>query len=143
MKRIGIIAGIGPESSVEYYRLIIKQYRERLQTSDYPELVLHSINMTAMLDLVFQDRLDELVAFLKERVQVLEAAGVDYVALASNTPHLVFDQLAEAVDTEMISIVKSTCQSVAAAGLKKTRFTRNQINDDQRFLSGGSEKKWP
>lgn len=119
MNSIGIVAGIGPESTIEYYRLIIKRYRERLNSTHYPQLVLHSIDMTAMLDLVFQDKLDELVAFLQERIQVLEDAGVDYVALASNTPHLVFDQVAAGVGPKMISIVEAACQKVADEGLSK------------------------
>lgn len=119
MNKIGIIAGIGPASTIEYYNFIIQGFRERLSTKDYPEMLLHSINMTEMLDYVFKGELDELVGFLKEKVQVLEETGVDYVALASNTPHLVFDKLAEAVDVPMISIVEETCQVIAVSKLKK------------------------
>ena len=119
MKKIGIIGGIGPESTVEYYRLIIQLFRERLSTNQYPELLVHSINMTAMLDLVFKNELDQLVEFLKSKIQLLENANIDYVALASNTPHLVFEDLAQAVNVQMISIVEETCKTVAAAGLTK------------------------
>ena len=119
MNKIGIIAGIGPASTIEYYKLIIQQFRERLSTSDYPEILLHSINMREMLSYVFKGELEELVDFLKEKIQVLEAAGVDYVALASNTPHLVFDELAKAVDTKMISIVEESCKVIGRSGLKK------------------------
>nr|MBX2875642.1 amino acid racemase [Saprospiraceae bacterium] len=119
MNKIGIIAGIGPASTIEYYNFIIQGFRERLSTKDYPEMLLHSINMTEMLDYVFKGELDELVGFLKEKVQVLEETGVDYVALASNTPHLVFDKLAEAVDVPMISIVEETCQIIAESKLTK------------------------
>lgn len=119
MNKIGIIAGIGPASTIEYYNFIIQGFRERLSTKDYPEMLLHSINMTEMLDYVFKGELDELVGFLKEKVQVLEETGVDYVALASNTPHLVFDKLAEAVDVPMISIVEETCQVIAESKLTK------------------------
>ncbi len=119
MNRIGIIAGIGPASTVEYYSLIIQRFRERLSTKDYPEMLLHSINMTEMLNYVFKGELEELVAFLQDRIQVLENAGVDYVALASNTPHLVFDKLAEVVKTPLISIVEETCKVIETSKLKK------------------------
>ena len=119
MNKIGIIAGIGPASTVEYYNFIIQGFRERLSTKDYPELLLHSINMTEMLNYVFTGELDKLVEFLKEKVKVLESAGVDYVAIASNTPHLVFEELAGVVDTKMISIVEETCEVIGKSGLKK------------------------
>jgi len=49
MKRIGLIGEVGPESSIEYYRLIIQQFQNRLKTKDYPEILINSINMTEML----------------------------------------------------------------------------------------------
>lgn len=119
MNKIGIIAGIGPASTIEYYNFIIRGFRERLSTKDYPEMLLHSINMTEMLSYVFKGELEKLVDFLKEKIQVLEASGVDYIALASNTPHLVFDELSQAVDTKMISIVEETCKVIGESGLKK------------------------
>lgn len=119
MNKIGIIGGIGPESTIEYYRLLIKLYQTKLNTNDYPEILLKSINMTKMLDFVFKNELDNLVEFLKSKIKILEESKVDYVALASNTPHLVFDKLAKSVNTKMISIVEETCKSISKIGLKK------------------------
>ncbi len=119
MKRIGILGGIGPESTVQYYRFLIQQFKERQSTEDYPEIILHSINMTEMLSYVFSEDLDGLVSFLQKRVQLLEKSGVDYVAMASNTPHLVFDQLANSVQVPMISIVEETCKRISKASIKK------------------------
>lgn len=112
MKKIGIIGGIGPESSIEYYRLIIKRYQERLTTKDYPEIIINSINMTRMLGYVFNNQLDELVDFLIDRINILEKSGVDYGAMASNTPHIVFESLVNKVNIPLISIVEETCKTV-------------------------------
>jgi len=119
MNKIGIIGGIGPESTVEYYRLLIKTFRERLNTNQYPEILLHSIDMTEMLNYVFTNQLDELVEFLKSKIKILEKLNVDYIALASNTPHLVFEKLQESVNVKMISIVEETCKAISIAGIKK------------------------
>jgi aspartate racemase len=119
MNKIGIIGGIGPESTVEYYRLLIKLFRAKLDTNQYPEILLHSIDMTEMLGYVFNNQLDKLVEFLKSKIQILEKSNVDYVALASNTPHLVFDKLAESVNVKMISIVEETCKVISKSGIKK------------------------
>lgn len=59
MKKAGLIGGVGPESSIEYYRLIIKRFQERLGTNDYPELLINSVNMTQMLNYVFNNQLDK------------------------------------------------------------------------------------
>ena len=119
MNKIGIIGGIGPESTVEYYRLLIKLFRTKLDTNQYPEILLYSIDMTEMFGYVFDNQLYELVKFLKSKIKILEKSNVDYVALASNTPHLVFEKLQESVNVKMISIVEETCKAISKSGIKK------------------------
>jgi aspartate racemase len=119
MKKVGIIGGIGPESTIQYYKFIIQQFRERLGTPDYPEIVIQSINMTKMLNFVFNNELEGLVSYLKGEVETLQKTGVDFAILASNTPHLVFDELNAEVDIEMLSIVEETCKIISSQGLKK------------------------
>ena len=119
MKRIGIIGGIGPESTIDYYRLIVKRYQERLGTKDYPDIMISSINMTEMLGYVFTNQLDRLVDFMVYKIEGLERTGVDYVAIASNTPHIVFDRIAERVQIPLISIVEETCKVVLDRKIKK------------------------
>ena len=70
MNKIGIIGGIGPESTIEYYRLLIKLFRAKLDTNQYPEILLHSIDMTEMLGYVFDNQLYELVKFLKSKINL-------------------------------------------------------------------------
>jgi aspartate racemase len=119
MKKLGLIGGVGPESTIEYYRLIIKEYQNRTQTKEYPEMVIHSINMTEMLNYVFEKRYDDLVRFMVERIAVLEKAGVDLVAIASNTPHIVFDEIAERVNIHIISIVETACNYINNKNMRK------------------------
>ncbi len=119
MKKVGLVGGIGPESSIEYYRLIIKRFQERLNTKNYPEIIINSIDMTEMLAYVFRNQLDSLVDFLAHKIKILEKAGVEYGAIASNTPHLVFDRLMEKVNIPLISIVEETCKIIAYKKMKK------------------------
>ena len=119
MKKIGIIGGIGPESTIAYYRQIIRMFQERYRSDLYPELLLHSIDMTSMLAFINNGQLDQLVEFLKSRVDVLVKAGVDHVVLASNTPHLVFDHLQQKVDVHLISIVDECCKYVSTKGMTR------------------------
>lgn len=128
MKKIGLIGGIGPESSIDYYRLIIKRFQERLNTKDYPEIIINSINMTEMLSYIFNNQLDKLVDFLTDRIKILETIGVDYGAIASNTPHIVFERLIEKVKIPLISIVEETCKEIddkkmQRVGLFGTKYT--------------------
>lgn len=128
MKTVGIIGGIGPESTVEYYRLIVASYREQRQDGSYPSIIINSIDMKKMLDLIGADELAEVTDYLVGEVQRLERAGVDVGLLAANTPHVVFNDVRRRSPIPLISIIETTCEAVKAMGLKRvglfgTRFT--------------------
>ncbi|MFZ5866983.1 MAG: aspartate/glutamate racemase family protein [Thermodesulfobacteriota bacterium] len=128
MKTVGLIGGIGPESTIEYYRLIISSYRERVPDGNYPPILINSINMKQMLDLIGAKHLSEVTQYLKDEIDKLAGAGADFGLLASNTPHLVFDDLQAASPIPLISIVEATCRKAKELGLERlglfgTRFT--------------------
>ena len=89
MKKVGIIGGIGPASTVEYYNGILYGYRKLTNDENYPHLFINSINMTEMLSYVAGQEKDKLVIFLANEIQKLVDIGADYIAIASNTPHMV------------------------------------------------------
>jgi aspartate racemase len=140
MKKIGLIGGIGPESSIAYYRMIIRRFQEILNTNDYPEILINSINMTGMLNCVYNNQLETLVDFLVVRINALVEAGVDYVAIASNTPHLVFEQLAQKVNVPLISIVEETCKAIRDKKLQRVGLfgTRSTMTSGFYYKAAGN-----
>lgn len=140
MKKIGLIGGVGPESSIEYYRLIIKRFQDRLDTKDYPEMIIHSVNMTEMLNYVFSNQLDKLVDFLADRIKILELSGMDYGAIASNTPHIVFDRLADKVTIPLISIVEETCKEMKDKNLQRVGLFGTKSTMTSGFYNNVAER---
>lgn len=127
-KTAGIVGGIGPESTVEYYRLIIAEYRERVRDGSYPSLLIDSIDLTRMLALIAANELAALTEYLAGEVLRLARAGADFAVLASNTPHIVFEDIRRRSPIPMISIVEATGEAARARGLETvgllgTRFT--------------------
>ncbi|MBP7602672.1 MAG: amino acid racemase [Spirochaetes bacterium] len=144
MKIPGIIGGVGPESTVDYYRSIISLYRERYDPHGYPELLIASIDMTRMLSMIEANDMGSLVDLLVGTFSRLRSAGADFGAIASNTPHVVFDELRKAVPMPLISIVESTTERAASAGITRaallgTAFTMNndfyQTSFERRGIS--------
>jgi aspartate racemase len=143
MKTLGIIGGIGPESTIEYYRLIIAAYREQqsgmgvppmsdhaedARATSYPSIIINSVDLTKLIRWVSANELGTLTDYLVWEIKRLARAGVNFAALASNTPHIVFDELRRLSPIPLISIVESTCDAAKALGLKRvalfgTRFT--------------------
>lgn len=128
MKILGIIGGVGPESTIDYYRLIIQLYRERTADGSYPQLIINSINLKTGMDFLAANNLAGAVAHLLEEINRLARAGADFGLIAANTAHMIFDELAAQSPIPLISIVEVTCDTAKAMGLKRvglfgTRFT--------------------
>jgi aspartate racemase len=142
MKTVGIIGGIAPESTIAYYRLLISGYREKMMDGNYPPVLINSINMTKMLDLIGAGQLEEVTQYLLDEIGKLAQAGADFGILASNTPHIVFDELQRQSPIPLISIVKVACEACQTLGLKKaglfgTRFTMQGYFYPQVFSQQG------
>ena len=128
MRVLGIIGGIAPESTVEYYRLLIAAYRERVGDRSYPPIIINSIDLKRLLDLVAADRLADLSRYLSAEVERLARAGAEVALFASNTPHIVFDDVQRQSPVPLVSIVEAAADEAHALGLGRvglfgTRFT--------------------
>jgi aspartate racemase len=140
MKKIGIIGGVGPEATIEYYRLIINYYREKIKDGSYPEIIINSVNITGMINLIEKDDKDGLVRYLSDSIKSLSAAGADIALIASNTPHLVFDELADISPIPLISIVEETCIEAKYIGIKKAGLLGTAFTMNNRFYHKVFEK---
>lgn len=124
--RVGLVGGLGPESTIDYYRRIIEVWRESSHGSA-PSIVIDSLDVDLGIHLVQNDR-SGLTDYLLESIQRLERAGADFVAMAANTPHVVFDDLAARSPVPLLSIVdvyaeEASRRGYATVGLLGTRFT--------------------
>lgn len=142
MKTIGIIGGLGPESTVDYYREIIKAFNTRHTDLAYPEIIVYSANLNAFMPLVEAGRWERMTDWLLARLHSLQRAGADFAAIASNTPHIVFDAVSEASPIPLISIVAATCREAETMGVKKvglmgTRLTMAADFYKKPFTSRG------
>jgi aspartate racemase len=119
MKKAGIIGGIGPASTLDYYSGIISGTRAHSESEDYPTLVIDSVNMTEMMGYITANAWVEVAAQLVRAIDHLAAAGADFAVIASNTPHIVFDAIRARSRLPLISIVEATCLHAAEIGCKR------------------------
>jgi aspartate racemase len=144
MKTLGIVGGIGPESTIAYYRSIIALCREKSGPDEYPPIVIHSINVVTMLKLIRSGELKEAAHYIAQAVQGLERAGAELGLLAANTPHVVFDEVSRQCSIPLISIVQATADVACALGLTRlgllgTRSTMEAGFFQANFASRGLE----
>ena len=127
MKVLGLIGGTGPESTIDYYRLLVAKYREQADGHS-PPVIITSIDLKQMIDLMNAGELDAVANYLTAEFERLHKAGADFAALTANTPHIVFDELQRRAPLPLISIVEAACEEVRARGMSTvglfgTRFT--------------------
>jgi aspartate racemase len=144
MKTIGIVGGLGPESTVDYYQRIIAAFVKRRPAATYPEIVLFSANSDELFALVDRKDWVGMAAMLLAKIRALAAAGADFAAISANTPHVVFDQVASASPIPLISIVEATCDAALTAGMKRlgllgTRLTMSSDFYEKTFRRAGLE----
>lgn len=126
MTTVGLVGGLGPESTIDYYRRILEAW-ERVEPSTAPSIVIDSLDVRLGLRLVERDR-PALVEYLLASLDRLAGAGADFAALTANTPHIVFDELKERSPVPLVSIVEVCAHEAHRRGLRRlallgTRFT--------------------
>ena len=128
MKKLGLIGGLGPEATIGYYRLLIKSFQERTGSGNYPEFIINSLDMQRITELLNEDRWDDLAETTVGAIQAVAAAGADFAAISSNTPHIVLEKVRKTAPIPVISLVEATCDMAKMLGQTKlglfgTRFT--------------------
>ena len=133
MKNIGIIGGIGPESTADYYKEIISVFNTKYADIAYPEIIIYSANLNELMDFVNAKQWQRLSEWLLEKITCLHRAGADFAAIASNTPHIVFDEIKSKSPIPLLSIVESTCAKVQDMELKNIGLMGTRLTMEANF----------
>lgn len=128
MQRLGVVGGMGPESTISYYRSIVSAARDLHPSSPYLPVLINSIDVQKVLRLAGENALADLTDYLVAEIDVLAKAGATLGMLAANTPHLVFDDVRKRSSIPLVSIVEATCEAARERRLNRlamfgTRFT--------------------
>ena len=122
-KRIGILGGISHESTIRYYKYILRKYYARKRDYHYPEVVIFSLDFQKTTGFEEKDDIDGYIGYLLEGIQRLEKSGADFVVIAANSPHSVFDVLDSQTNVPLISIVDVAAREAMRLKLKRLLLT--------------------
>ena len=144
MKKLGLVGGMGPESTIPYYHDIVYGVNERIGEKFFPNLAIESVNVFDVLELISKEKYDDVFEYLMKAINNLAAGGADFAALTANTPHIIFDRLKEASPIPLVSIVEAACdeavrQGVNKIGLLGTIFTMTGDFFKKPFSKNGIE----
>jgi len=128
MKTIGIIGGMSWESSTEYYRIINERVKEKLGGLHSAKILLYSVDFNEIEELQHQDKWQELTQILTAIAQRLEKAGADLILIATNTMHLMAEEVQQEIGIPLLHIADATGRELQRKNVRKvlllgTRFT--------------------
>ncbi|MBR4690911.1 MAG: amino acid racemase [Bacteroidales bacterium] len=118
MKKIGLIGGVGPVSTVNYYLELNRLYHNDFGVNEYPEFVIDSLSLNKVTTALADERYDIVCEILKKSADILRNAGAECVAICSNTPHIVLSQIVDELPLPFVSIVDATVRAVKNGGYK-------------------------
>lgn len=144
MKKLGLVGGMGPESTIPYYHDIVYGVQGRIGKKLIPNLTIESVNVFEVLKLCSEQKYDELTDYLMQAIRNLTASGADFIALSANTPHIVFDRLQERSAVPLVSIVDAACReairlNMHKLGLLGTIFTMTEDFFKKPFYNNNIE----
>lgn len=141
MKKIGLIGGLGPESTLDYYKGIIEGFKSTYDETGYPEMAIESCNIKEMLSYSEQDRWDLISNLLVQKFELLKQSGCDFGVIASNTPHKVFNEVKGRTTLPLLSIIEVTRDYAASKGLKKVLLLGTKYTMTSDFYQKVFNKK--
>ena len=119
MRKIGLLGGMGPESTLIYYKLIVEGVGDKLGKNCIPPPTIESINMYEMFDYCEKGDLDGLTDYFVKLVENLQSCGCEAAAMTANTAHIVFDRVSARAGIPMVSIVQTACDEALRRGYQR------------------------
>jgi aspartate racemase len=152
VKKLGLVGGIGPASTMEYYKGINEGYQKSLANpalcGENPPMVIDSLNLTIAYNLVEQKNWPEFANLFIHSIRALHNAGAEIAAISANTAHIVFDDILSQSPIPVIGLVDETCKCAQNLGCKKavifgTAFTMSSGMYERKFAHYGIDAVIP
>ena len=136
MKTIGILGGMSWESTLEYYRIINQETKQRLGGYHSAQILLYSFDFAVIEACQHQGQWEEMGRLLSEQAQKLEQAGADFILIATNTMHKVAEVIEEAISVPLLHIADATGEAIIKQGLTRVGLLGTRFTMEEKFYRG-------
>ena len=134
MKKIGLIGGITPESTILYYQILNKLSANQLGKVHSAELIINSFDFGQISQLVKQGKWDLLDKKMAETATNLENSGASCILICANTMHLCIDAVRKVVRIPVIHIADSTAKEIQKKGIQKVALLGTKYTMEKDFF---------
>ena len=144
MKKIGLVGGTGPESTLMYYKELNTRIDQLTGGKAMPDLAIESVDFRKAWAYVSNGEKDNLADYLSEKVSCLKSTGCEVISLTAGTMHLVINEIEKKTGVSLVSIPKAVADEAASKGYTKvgllgTIFTMEQNYMKKDLIDAGIE----
>lgn len=140
-KIIGILGGMGPESTAIFYQAIIKQCQKQYGAKydeDYPEIFIYNLPIPNIVDGLKKPA--ETLKMLIEGANKIDSIGVDFMVMPCNTAHYFYPGMAKSISMPFICIFLATAKKIRKEGYKKVGFLATETTIEYKSFDKDFEK---
>ena len=140
MKKIGILGGMSPESTVHYYEKIVHDFTARFGTHGYPEIIIYSVTFEPYIHWQESGQWDVMAEDMIKASQRLQAAGADFIVIATNTMHKLVNEVQAPINIPILSMLDVVAEAILAQGLHTVALLGTMYTMVDGFYVDGLEK---
>lgn len=148
-KIIGVLGGMGPESSAIFYQALIRECQRQYGAKydeDYPEIFIYNLPIPDIVEGLKEP--EKTLEMLVAGARKMQSIGVDFIVMPCNTAHYFYPGMAKSIDIPFICIFLAAAKKIAANGYRKigflaTKTTVQYKSYDRDFEKNGIELVLP
>lgn len=134
MKKIGLVGGTGPVSTLQYYEELTGRSHRALGTGDVAPVAIDSVNCREVFRLSAAKDWEGLARYFLEAVRHLAAAGADAAAFTGMTPHRVFPEVEKASPIPLVSMLSVMAEEAKRQGLSRVLILGSRTSMTESFV---------
>ena len=134
MKKIGLVGGTGPESTVMYYKKLNSEIDLLTNEESMPDIAIESVDFRRAWNYVINGETDKLTDYMAEKVNNLASSNAEVISLTAVTMHMVYDAVVEKTGVALVSIPKAVCEEIVANGIKKVGLFGTLATMEQDYM---------
>ncbi len=150
MKTVGIIGGLGPETTSKFYLELVFSC-QKLNKINRPPILISSVPLPYNIEEDFIERSmgeERYIPFLLDTAKSLENAGADFLVMPCNSVHIFIEEVRSSVKIPVLSIVEETTkflkkENISEVGIISTSITLNKKLYDASFMVNGIKHTTP
>ncbi len=142
--KIGIVGGSSPQSTLDYYKLLIAKYIEKFNDHAYPEIIIYSVNFQNYIEWMATNQWNKIENDIVVSINNLKKAGADFAIIAAVTLHKVISGVLKRTTIPVLSILDCVVDKTKELGIKKiallgTKYTMTSSFFPDKLLEIGTE----